>query len=581
MKPRSADDAVRAGAFDYVIVGAGSAGSVLADRLSDSGRDSLCVIEAGPPDTNPFLHIPAGFTKTLYNPAVTWQFKFAPSEGTAGREITLPQGRVFGGSSSINGLVYNRGQAADFDAWEKLGNRGWSYEDVLPYFRRSERRIAGDDRYRGREGGLAVSDNDWIDPLAETFIAGVVASGIPRSVDYNGATQEGVGYFQRMIHKGRRVSAAGAFLRPAMARKNVEVRPNALATAILFEGKRAIGVRYVTRRDGGPRDVLARREVIVSAGAINTTKLLQLSGIGPAKLLQDLGIPVRHDLPGVGENFRDHYFVRLVSRIKGIVSLNQRAHGPRLAIEMAKWAMRRPSILALSPSLVHVFWRSSDELSAPDLQFVFTPGSYRPGSVYVLDDFPAITCGFTQQRPESVGYVRISSPDPDAAPEIQPNYLRSPIDQQVAIRGMRMARAFMKTPQLAPYHDREELPGAEVTSDGGLLDYARKTGNTGYHVMGTCSMGPATNRMAVVDAALRVHGLTGLRVVDASVMPLMVSANTFAATLMVGEKAADMIKKAASSDREATTLTRSVERRAPLGAHAESVAGEEPWTRGN
>jgi choline dehydrogenase len=546
MKSSSADDTLRGETFDYVIVGAGTAGSVLADRLSESGRSTLCVIEAGPPDTNRYLHIPAGFTKTLYDPAVTWQFKFAPSEGTAGRQIALPQGRVFGGSSSINGLVYNRGQAADYDAWAKLGNPGWSYEEVLPYFRRSERRIGGDDRYRGREGGLDISDNDWIDPLAETFIAGVVASGIPRNVDYNGATQEGVGYFQRMIHKGKRVSAARAFLRPAMARKNVEVRPNAQVRAILLDGKRAIGVRYTTGPDGGQREVLARREVLISAGTINTTKLMQLSGIGPPQLLQDLGIPVRHELPGVGENFRDHYFVRLVSRIKNIVSLNQRAHGPRLVIEMAKWAMGRPSILALSPSLVHVFWKSSDELTAPDLQFVFTPGSYRPGSVYVLDEFPAITCGFTQERPESVGYVRIKSPDPDAAPEIQPNYLQASKDRQVVIRAMRMARAFMQTPQLAPYYDGEELPGAEVTSDEGLLDYARKTGNTGYHVIGTCGMGPASNPMAVVDPELRVHGLTGLRVVDASVMPLMVSANTFAATSMVAEKAADMIKKSAS-----------------------------------
>jgi len=546
MNPKSTSDTVSsADTFDYVIVGAGSAGSVLADRLSESGRDSICVIEAGPRDTNRFLHIPAGFTKTLYDPAVTWQFKFEASEGTAGRQIALPQGRVFGGSSSVNGLVYNRGQAGDYDAWAKLGNPGWSYADVLPYFRKSERRIGGDDRHRGREGSLPISDNDWIDPLAEAFIAGVVSCGIPRSVDYNGASQEGVGYFQRMIHKGKRVSAARAFLHRAIARRNVQVRASSQVLNILLDGKQAVGVRCRAEGGSGHRDVFARREVIISAGTINTTKLMQLSGIGPGKLLQELGIPVRHELPGVGANFRDHYFVRLVSRVKNIVSLNQRARGVRLATEIGRWAMGRPSILALSPSLIHVFWKSSDELKTPDLQFVFTPGSYKPGSVYMLDRFPAISCGFTQERPESVGYVRIKSPDPDAAPTIQPNYLQAQLDRKVVIRAMKMARAFMKTPSLASYYDGEELPGAEVTSEEALLDYARHTGNTGYHVIGTCSMGPAGNRMSVVDAELRVHGLDRLRVVDASVMPLMVSANTYAATTMIAEKAADMIKKVA------------------------------------
>jgi choline dehydrogenase len=530
--------------FDYVIIGGGSAGSVLAERLSADGKNTICVLEAGPADTNPFLHIPAGYVKTLVNPALTWTFKSQPSAGTAGRAIALPQGKVMGGSSSLNGLVYNRGQADDFNHWAQLGNIGWGYDDVLPYFRKSERRIGGDDKYRGRDGGIVISDPGWTHPLCEAFIEGVVAKGIPRSNDYNAESQAGVGYFQRMIHNGKRISAARAFLRPAMQRSNVSVRTNVRVNRILLEGKRAVGVRYrASGRESAEKNLYARREVILSAGTINSTRLLQVSGIGPGPLLQSLAVPVLHELPGVGENFRDHYFVRLAARLKeGVISLNQQAKGWRLAVEILKWAAGRPSVLALSPSVLHVFWKSDSALEQPDIQFVCTPGSYKPGRVYVLDDFPAITCGFTQERPESVGFVRITSPDPEADPVIQPNFLSAQKDQAVVVRAVRMAREFLQTPQLAPFFAEEAVPGSQAQTDEQLLDFARQTGNTGYHLVGTCSMGPASNAKAVVDPQLRVHGLAGLRVVDASVMPMIPSANTYASTLMIAEKGADLIK---------------------------------------
>lgn len=531
--------------FDYVIVGAGSAGSVLVSRLSEDSNTKVLVLEAGGPDRHPYLHIPAGFVKVLVNPKLLWQFKSEPSEGSGGRAIALPQGRVFGGSSSLNGLVYNRGQAADYDHWAQLGNTGWSYEDLLPYFRRSERRIGpGDARYHGRDGGIAVSDPNWPHPLCEAFIESVASIGVPRNPDYNGATQAGVGYFQRMIGGRFRVSAAVGFLHPALKRPNVEIRSHAQVCDLLIEQGKLVGVWYF--RNGNPQDrvlVRCRREVVLAAGTINTTRILQLSGIGDGETLSRLGIETRHHLPGVGRNFRDHYFVRIAHRMKDdVISLNQIVKGWRLGVEMMKWAAGIPSALALSPSVVYVFWKSDPALDTPDLQFVFSPGSYKPGRVYTLDDFPAVTCGFTQQRPGSVGHVTITSRDPLAAPVIQPNYLSTRYDQTVVVRGVRLARRFLAASPLAHMALKEEVPGADVQSDDGLLDFARSTGNTGYHLIGTCSMGPKTNPLAVVDPELRVHGLDGLRVIDASVMPMMPSANTYAATLMIAEKGADLLR---------------------------------------
>jgi choline dehydrogenase len=531
--------------FDYVIVGSGAAGSVLAHRLTEVSGVKVCVLEAGPPDRHPFIHVPGGFMKTLSNPEFTWQFKTEPSAGSGGRAIPTTQGRTLGGSSSINGMVYNRGQRADLDSWAQRGNRGWGYVDMLPYFKRSERRIGmADERIHGRDGNLPVTDIDWIHPICEAFIAGAISAGIPRCADYNsGDCQEGVGYFQRAIHRGWRHSAARVFLHPAKATGQLEIRTDARAEAVLFEGKRAIGVSYVNERDRSTeRVVRARREVVLCCGTANTAKLLQISGVGPAALLASIGVPVVHELRGVGENFRDHYSARLVARVRNSVTINELARGIGLAGQITRWMIGKPSILALSPSLVHWFWKSDASMDQPDLQGVFTPASYKEGFIGTLDDFPGMTCGVWQHRPESMGYVRACSMDPFADPIIQPNYLADPIDRRVLIAGMRLARHLLHTPELAPYFDGDMLPRAEVETDDEFLDYARQYGSTAYHLIGTARMGPASDPTAVVDDELRVHGLDALRVADASIMPTMPSANTYATTLMIAEKASDMIR---------------------------------------
>lgn len=531
--------------FDYVIVGSGPAGSVLANRLTEDRRTTVCVLEAGMADTHPFIRIPAGFVKLLTSPRMMWQFVAEPGAAIGGRAIALPQGRVVGGSSSVNGLAYTRGQAEDFDDWAALGNKGWSFEEVLPYFKRSERRIGpGDDVYRGRDGPLPITDPDWTGALCEAFITGAAELGITRNPDYNGAEQLGAGYFQRFIHHGRRVSMAHAFLHPAIRRGNVDLRTEAMATSIVCDGRRATGVRYRRqgRRQGPEQTVQARREVIVCAGAINSPKLLQLSGIGPAGLLQERGLPVLHALPGVGENLQDHYTVRMTARARNVRTINEAAHGWRLALEVARWLARRPSIIGLSPSLVHVFCKSRPHLSRGDIQVLFTPASYKAGKHYQVDDAPGMSVGARQQRPESRGHVRIAGPDAMSDPRIQPNYLAHPRDQQTLVAALKIARGLLQTKALAPYFAAETLPGPAVSSDAEWLEFARRGGNTAYHMVGTCSMGPASDALAVVDADLRVHGMQALRVVDASVMPRVPSANTLAATLMVAERAADCIR---------------------------------------
>jgi choline dehydrogenase len=527
--------------FDYLIIGSGPAGCVLARRLSEEAGVSVCVLEAGGPDRSPYVRMPAGFVKMLDKPAFMGFYPTEAMPSAAGRSIRIPQGRIVGGSSSINGLAYSRGQRQDFDDWSAWGNPGWSYREVLPYFMRSERRIGvADARFRGRSGELPVSNPDWPSALCEAFIEAVGRQGIARNSDYNGAEQDGAGYFQRIIEGGRRVSCADAFLRPALATGRVQLKLRAEAERLLFEGLRATGVLY--RQDGQLRRVQARREVLLCAGALNSPKLLQLSGIGPASALQALGLPVHCHLPGVGENLRDHYTVRMVARARDVATLNEYSRGWRLGLEALKWLAGRPSILGLSPSLVHVFCRSRPELDRGDIQVLFTPGSYKEGRNYVLDDHPGMSCGARQQRPFSAGHVRLASPDPRAAPLVQPNYLSDPRDPPVLLAALRLARGFLQSTVMAQYFHSETLPGPQVQTDDEWLDFARRRGSTAYHLVGTCKMGPADDPMAVVDAQLRVHGLQQLRVVDASVMPQVPSANTMAATLMVAEKAADLIR---------------------------------------
>lgn len=530
--------------FDYVIVGAGSAGCVLANRLSEDTDVSVCLLEAGPRDWHPYIHLPAGFIKTFYNTRINWGYSQEPGPWTGGRQIYAPRGKTLGGSSSINGHIYNRGQHQDFDTWAQLGNRGWGYADVLPYFKRLERRIGdGDATYRGRDGGLTVTDLDWSDPLCDAFIAGAVSLGIPRNPDYNGSTQEGVAYAQRTIHNGRRVSAATAFLRPAMKRGNVHVRTNAHATEVVFEGKRAVGVRYAKGGKGGtPVEVRARKEVILSGGAYNSPQLLQLSGVGSPELLQSLGIEVRHALAGVGEGLQDHYAPRSVARVKNIKTVNERARGFNLAIEAMKWATVRRGILSLSPTMVYCFWHSGETTESSDLQLTFTPASYKEGVQGQLEDEPGMTVAAWQQRPESRGYVRCRSADPFEAPIIQTNYLVEEIDRRVVVAGMRLARRLLASAPLAPYYEREDFPGPDVQTDDEFLAAATQRGTTTFHPGCTCRMGPADSKFAVVDDQLRVHGLENLRVVDASIMPRMISANLNASTMMIADKASDLIR---------------------------------------
>ncbi len=529
--------------FDYIVIGAGSAGSVVAGRLSEHGKYKICVLEAGPPDRNPFIHIPAGVLYTLQNPAINWMYKGTGSPGLDGRAIDQARGKTLGGSGAINGHIYNRGQRMDFDSWAQMGNRGWGYDDVLPYFRKSENKIGdGDDGYHGSGGPFTVTDIDETHPLCDAFIDGARHLGIPHNPDYNGRTQEGVAYAQRSVFMGRRVSPARAFLYPAMRRGNTRVITNAHVQGIDLDGNRATGVRFKIGGPSGDEQIVhAGREIILCAGAIASPHLLHLSGIGSGRHLQSVGITVVHDLPGVGENFRDHYAVRSVVRIQDMETINERVRGVALVREVIKYAFTRRGALSLTPTLLYCFWKSDERLENGDIQLTFTPASYPDGVQSGLDRFPGATVACWQQRPQSAGHVRATSADPHEQPEIQANFLAEAEDRRLLLAAMRLSRRILESAPFKPYVAEEIWPGPARVSDDDLLDHARQTGNTAYHPMGTCRMGPADQINTVVDDRLRVHGIAGLRVADASIMPMMPSANLNAGALMIGEKAADMV----------------------------------------
>ncbi len=528
------------GVFDYVIVGAGSAGCVLANRLSEDQSVKVALIEAGGRDRNPWIHIPAGYYRNFSNPAVTWQFGSGPEPHLGGRVVNWPRGRVLGGSSAINGLLYIRGQAQDYDVWRQLGNAGWSYEDVLPYFKRAEDQERGPDQYHGVGGPLGVSDVRLKEnAICEAFIGACEAAGIPRTRDFNGVNQEGAGYFQLTNRNGRRCSAAVAYLRPIRSRRNLKIITNAVVQSLALDGRRATGVRY--QRNGHPEAVTASREVILAAGAIGSPQILQISGIGPAPILKDAGIPVCHELAGVGENLQDHLQVRFVYRCATPGSLNEVWHSPWLQFRTGlEYILSRSGILTIGAGAVGAFACSRPDLDAPDIQFHFLPLSAdRPGQG--LHRFRGVTASVCQLRPESRGTISITSADPAAPPRIVSNYLAAEADRRVLLDGMKLVRRVVRQPAFARHVIEEHLPGASVEDDDELMEYARAYATTVFHPCGTCKMGD--DPRAVVDARLRVHGIDGLRVADASIMPTLISGNTNAPTIMIGEKAADMIRE--------------------------------------
>ena len=523
--------------FDYVIVGAGSAGCVLANRLSADGKNSVLLLEAGPKDSNIWIHVPLGYGKLFKEKTVNWMYQTEPEPGLNGRQVFQPRGKVLGGSSSINGLLYVRGQHEDYDRWRQHGNGGWGYDDVLPYFKKAENQERGADDFHGAGGPLPVSNLGHPDPLSAAFIAAAAETGLPINSDFNGASQEGAGFFQTTTtRRRRRASTAVAYLRPAESRKNLHVETSSLAQRILFDGRRARAVEY--RQAGALRTARARKEILVSGGAYNSPQLLQLSGVGPAALLQKHGIEVVLDAPGVGHDLQDHMQVRVVMRCTKPTINDILNHPVRRILAGARYAVFRKGPLTIAAGTSGAFFKTNPRLATPDVQIHFLPFSTdKMGEK--LHSFSGFSASVCQLRPESRGSLRIKSADPTVPPEIRINYLATETDRAANVEGLKILRRILQAPALSSYGVEEVEPGAKAATDEDLLNFCRQRGSTVYHPTSTCRMG--NDPLAVVDQRLKVRGIEGLRVVDASIMPDLVSGNTNAPVIMIAEKASDMI----------------------------------------
>ena len=529
--------------FDYIIVGAGSAGCVLANRLSADGRHSVALFEAGGKDSYPWIHIPVGYFKTMGNPATDWCYRTEPDPGLNGRAINWPRGKVLGGSSSINGLLYVRGQPQDFDQWRQLGNPGWAWDDVMPLFRRAENWEGEPSAVRGKGGALNVSESRVQRPVIDAWVEAAAGLGYKRNDDYNGEDQEGVGHFQMTMRNGRRCSSATAFLKPARGRSNLQIFTGAKTLGLVMEGRRAAGIRV--RRGNEEIEVRARREVVLSAGSLGSPHILMLSGIGAGAELSAHGIEVVHDLAGVGKNLQDHLQARPVYKTM-TSTINSETRHPLQYVGIAlEYALKRSGPMAMAASLGTAFLKTRPELETPDIQFHLQPFSAdKPGEG--THPFSAFTASVLQLRPESTGHIELKSSSPDDYVAIHPNYLATKTDCDTIVAGVRIARAVCRAEPVSSMITEEYAPGPAVDDmdDEVILDWVRNTATTIYHPTGTCKMGP--DRMAVVDSRLRVHGIEGLRVADASIMPVITSGNTNAPSIMIGEKASDLIMEDAA-----------------------------------